>query len=76
MNGEPTTHPAENSGPAEVHCSGCGELLGIIDSPNSDVYETGEATHEKRINASVRTPMVSVAVLLNVKCTDCSDETE
>lgn len=76
MSSGPPTHPAEESGPSEVHCSGCGELIGTIDSPNSDVYETGEATHEKRINASVRTPMVSVAVLLNVRCADCSDESE
>ena len=65
-----------SDGPTEVHCSGCGEQIGTIDSPNSDVYETGEAAHEKRINASVRTPMVSVAVLLNVQCTDCSGGAE
>lgn len=58
----------------DVFCTACGDSIATADSPNSDLYETGEVAHESRLNASVDVPMMSHVVLIDFVCASCTSK--
>lgn len=56
-----------------VYCTECGDSIATADSPNAELYDTGEEARESRLNASVDVPMMSHVVLIDFVCANCAE---